>query len=254
MLNKDLKEIKDNVEKIKHPRVNKILESEKIDIIITKIQKLYHTITNKLIIKYNLEDELEQGKIFTILIAILTFICLIILTVFFVVTLNSILGIGLIFTFFKQILFCLKWGYTIIKNKGDIIKKYLSKLFPNSILLKEKKIRKNIPIYEEQILYQIEDFIELLNKSNLNLEVEKEITIKLKDIVNMLNIKNIEFKDEIHDLDYKNEIAKRLAEIDNLYLDNVKINCKQEMFQNMKNDVLEQINELENKIYVKKRI
>ena len=49
MLNKDLKEIKDNVEKIKHPRVNKILESEKIDIIITKIQKLYHTITNKLI-------------------------------------------------------------------------------------------------------------------------------------------------------------------------------------------------------------
>lgn len=253
MLNEELKEIKDDIEKIKHPRLSRILQSEKIDLIITKIQNIYHKITDKLIIKYNLEDELKQGKIFTILVALIMFILLIVLTVFFAVTLNSIIGVGLIFSFFRQIVFCLKWGYTIIKNKGKIIKKYLSNLFPNSNILKEEKVRKSIPLYEEQILYQIEDFLDLLNKANLDLEIEKEITIKLKDVVNILNINNIGFNKEIYSLDTKKEIANILSEVNMLYQNNINRNNQIMEFQELKNDVLEQIKEVDNKVYVKKR-
>lgn len=253
MLNNELKDIKDNIEKIKHPRLSKIFESPKIDLIITNIQNLYHKISNKLIVKYNLEDELKQGKIFTILVALITFVLLIVLTVFFAVTLNSIIGIGLVFSFLRQIVFCLNLGYTIIKNKGKIIKKYLSNLFPNSNILKEEKVRKNIPLYEEQILYQIEDFLELLNKSNLDLELQKEITIKLKNVVNMLDLNNLEFKEEIHSLEYKKEVASILNDINFLYQENINKNLQEENFQELKNDVLEQINDVENKVYVKKR-
>jgi len=252
MKNSDLKEIKDELSKIKHPRISKILESEKIDSVITKIQNIYHLIANKLVVKYNLEDELKQGKIFTILVALLAFILLIILTVFFTVTLNSIIGIGLLFSVFRQIVFCIKWGYTIIKNKGKTIKKYLSNLFPNSKILKDEKVRKKIPIYEENILYQVEDFIELLNKSDIELEVEKEITFKLKSIVNMLNLNDLEFKDELHTLEYKQDIARLFAEVNKLYQDNKFTNQRQKEFLILKDDVLEQINEVENKIYVKK--
>ena len=253
MLNKDIKKIKDDLLELKHPKINKILESEKIDNIITKIQNIYHKITDKLIIKYNLEDEIKQGKIFTILIAMLMFIVLVVISVFFALTLNSILGIGLVFSFIRQIVFCIKWGYTIIKNKGTTIKKYLSNLFPNSKLLQEVQERKKIPLYEEQIIYEIEDFIDVLNKSNLDLNVEKEITIKLKNIVEKLNLNNLDFKDEMNSLEYKQEIASSLADIYKLYQDNLIKNRQQEEFITLKNDVLEQINEVENKIYVKKR-
>ena len=253
MLNKDLKEIKDEITRIKHPRLNKILESPKIELIISKVQNLYHKISDKLIVKYNLEDELKQGKIFTILIALITFVLLIILTVFFIVTLNSIIGIGLVFSFFRQIVFCLKWGYTIIKNKGKIIKKYLSNLFPNSKVFQEEKIRECIPLYEEQILYQIEDFLDLLNKSNLDIKVEKEITLKLKKIVNMLNLNNTCFNEEIHSIEYKKEIANMLSDINMLYYNSINKSSKIEKFQELKNDVLEQISDVENKVYVKKR-
>ena len=252
MLNSDLKKIKDDLSKIKHPRISKILESDKIDKVITKIQNLYHKIADKLIIKYNLEDELKQGKIFTILIAIIAFILLIIISVFFTVTLNSIIGIGLLFSVFRQIVFCIRWGYTIIKNKGKTIKKYLSNLFPNSKMLKEEKIRKKIPLYEENILYQIEDFIEVVNKTNLDLEVEKEITIKLKEIVNMLNLNNLGFNEEIHNFEYKKEIASKLSDVYMLYQNSINSNKRQEDFMELKNDVIEQINEVENKVYVKK--
>ncbi len=205
-MNKYLKDLKQEISSIKHPRLNKILQSEKLDLIITKVQEIYQNISNKLIIKYDLEDELKQGKIFTILIAMIAFMLLIIVTVFSVVTLNSIIGIGLIFSFFRQIIFCFKWGYTIIKNKGKIIKKYLSNLFPNSKILQEEKIRKNIPLYEEQILYQIEDFIEELNKNSIDLEIEKEITIELKKIVEELNLASFNFEEDYKSLEYKRNI------------------------------------------------
>ncbi|MBR3660421.1 MAG: hypothetical protein IKN63_00765 [Bacilli bacterium] len=254
MLNKDLDNIRDDLSKIKHPRISKILQSDKIDLVITKVQNLYHKIANKLVIKYNLEDEIKQGKIFTILIALLVFILLIVLTVFFTLTLNSIIGIGLIFSVFRQIVFCLKWGYTIINNKGKTIKKYLSNLFPNSKILKEEKVRKKIPIYEESILYQIEDLIDLLNKENIDLEVQKEIAVKLKSVVNMLNLNELDFKDEIYKLEHKKEMASILADAYKLYQDNYLKNQRQEEFLILKNDVLEQIDEVENKIYVKKKI
>lgn len=251
-MNKDLKELKHEISSIKHPRLNKIFESEKIDRIISKVQDIYHRISDKLILKYNLSDELKQGKIFTILIALIVFILLIVLSVFFAVTLNSILGIGLLFSFVRQIVFCVKWGYTIVKNKGKIIKKYLSNLFPNSILLQETKERKKIPLYEEYILYQIEDFIEQLNKSNIDLEIEKEITLKLKEIVELLHL-NMDFKEELHSLEYKQDIAMKLSNINELYLNNVRKQECQKEFSVLKNDVLEQIEEVETKVYVKKR-
>lgn len=253
MLNEELKEIKKDLSKIKHPKISKILQSEKIDNLINRIQNFYRKITDKLIIKYNLEDELKQGKIFTIIFAIITFIFLIIISVFFAVTLNSIIGIGLLFSFFRQIVFCIKWGYTIIKNKGYTIKKYLINLFPNSKILEEVKERKNIPLYEEEILYQIKDFLDELDNSNIDLDVEKEITIQLKEIVNMLNLNSLEFKDEFQSLDYKKNIAIKLSDIYKLYQDNIYKRKRQEEFLILKNDVSEQINQLENKIYVKKR-
>ena len=254
MLNKDLKELKHNISSIKHPRINKILESDKIDIIINKIQNIYHNISSKLILKYNLEDELKQGKIFTILIALLFFITLIVITLLFTITLNSIIGLGLIFSFFRQIIFCFKWGYTIIKNKGKVIKKYLSNLFPNSKILKEDKVRKKIPLYEENILYQIEDFIEEINKNNIDTNIQKDIYIKLRDIINNLNYKNIDFKDEIHSLEYKQNIQKRLSNAYEIYYKYLYNKKRQEEFNVLKNDIQEQIIEQENKIYVKKRI
>ena len=253
MLNNDLRKLKQEINIKKNRKLSKVLESDKIDSIIEKTQNLYHKITNKLIVKYNLEDELKQGKIFTILIALITFIMLIILSTFFAITLNSIIGIGLIFSFIRQIVFCLNLGYTIIKNKGSIIKRYLSNLFPNSRVLKEEKDRRNIPLYEEAILYQIEDFIEELNKSNIDLEIEKDITLRLKSIVESLNIKSLDFKDEIKSLEEKQRIQKELTEIYFLFQNSIIKKERKEDFLDLKNDVLEQINEVDSKVYVKKR-
>ena len=253
MLNKNLKDLKAELNIKRHNKINKILESDKIDSIINKVQDLYHKISDKLIIKYNLQDELKQGKIYTILFAIIAFILLIILTIFFAFTLNSILGIGLIFSFLRQISFCTRLGYAIIKSKGKMIKKYLSNLFPNSQVLQEKKEINTIPLYEESVLYEIQNFIEELNNSNLDLDVLKEISIKLRDIVDMLNFNKLDFKDEIHNFEYKKNIAYRLSDVYKLYQDNLENKKRQDEFLNLKDDVLEQINEVNNKVYIKKR-
>jgi len=254
MSNNEIKKIKEDLFEIKHPKLNKILQSEKIDTIIFKLQNIYHFITNKLIKKYNLEDELKQGKIFTILIAIISLFLLIVLTLFFAVTLNSILGIGLIFSFFRQIIFCLQWGYKIIKNKGKIIKKYLSNLFPNSKILKEVNERKNIPLFEEYILYQIEDFIDELDRSEIDLDIEKKILKDLKDIISELKNPTREFISDYHSLDYKKNISNRLSDLYNMYRNNVIKKEQDNEYLILKNDVLEQVNELNDKIYVKKKI
>ena len=252
MKNPDLKEIKNRISKIKHPRINKILESDKIDSLITKIQHLYLLVSNKLIVKYNLEDEIKQGKIFTILFALLTFILFIVITVFFTVTIHSVIGIGLIFSVLRQIIFCISWGYTIVKNKGKSIKKYLANLFPNSKILKEVKVRKKIPLYEENILYQVLDFLEKLDKVEFSLEIKKQITNKLKEIINILNIDNLEFKNEINTLELKRDIAKRLQEVYTIYEVNLNKIIRQNDFLSLKKEVIEQINEVENEVYVKK--
>ena len=86
---------------------DKLQESDKIDKLILKVNNIYHNISDKLLIKYDLKNELKQGKLFTILIAILAFIFLIIITAFFVIMLNSLLGLNFIFS--------------IIRNKTTII-------------------------------------------------------------------------------------------------------------------------------------
>ena len=58
------------VDKEKKKFLDKLLESESLDKLIIKIQDIYHKIFEKLFIKYDLKNELKQGKIFTILIAI----------------------------------------------------------------------------------------------------------------------------------------------------------------------------------------
>ena len=68
----------------------------------------------------------------------------------------------------------------------------------------------------------------------------------------MLNLNDLEFKDELHTLEYKQDIARLFAEVNKLYQDNKFTNQRQKEFLILKDDVLEQINEVENKIYVKK--
>ena len=57
----------------------------------------------------------------TLIVVFVTVPLSIIIALLIAVALNSIIGIGLIFSFFRQIVFCISWGYTIIKNKGNII-------------------------------------------------------------------------------------------------------------------------------------
>ena len=118
---------------------DKLQESDKIDKLILKVNNIYHNISDKLLIKYDLKNELKQGKLFTILIAILAFIFLIIITAFFVIMLNSLLGLNFIFSIIKYTLFVLKWSYTILKNKGNVINKYLVLLIPNNNKAKTKQ-------------------------------------------------------------------------------------------------------------------
>ena len=46
MLNKDLNDLKQDISSIKHPRLNKILESDKIDKVITKVQEFYSNLSS----------------------------------------------------------------------------------------------------------------------------------------------------------------------------------------------------------------
>ena len=167
---------------------DKLQESDKIDKLILKVNNIYHNISDKLLIKYDLKNELKQGKLFTILIAILAFIFLIIITAFFVIMLNSLLGLNFIFSIIKYTLFVLKWSYTILKNKGNVIKKYLANLFPNSKLLNTTKEDKLLIDYENLILEEVDELIEKVSNMNIDLKTKKEILIKIKEKVNSLKL------------------------------------------------------------------
>ena len=159
---------------------DKLQESDKIDKLILKVNNIYHNISDKLLIKYDLKNELKQGKLFTILIAILAFIFLIIITAFFVIMLNSLLGLNFIFSIIKYTLFILKWSYTILKNKGNVIKKYLANLFPNSKLLNTTKEDELLIDYQNLILEEVDDLIEKVSNMNIDLKTKKEILVKIK--------------------------------------------------------------------------
>ena len=79
----ELKELRASIDvNEKNKMIDKLLESDRIDKIILKFQGIYHKISERLFIKFDLKNELKQGKIFTILITLLIFIYLIIITVF----------------------------------------------------------------------------------------------------------------------------------------------------------------------------
>ena len=201
--------------------IDKLLQSKEIDKLINKIQDFYHNIAEKLFIKYDLKNELKQGKLFTIIMASLIFIYLVITTIFFVIMLNSLIGLNLIFSLVKYSLFFIKWGYTIIKNKGNVIQKYLANLFPNNKSLQPKeKVIEELPPFEASIILEIENILTKLANIDLDKGSEKEIILDLKSIVQDLKLEDQTFINEIKNLSFKQNICNRLNLI-NLKIDNI---------------------------------
>lgn len=222
--------------------IDKLLQSKEIDKLINKIQDIYHSIAEKLFIKYDLKNELKQGKLFTIIIASLIFIYLVIITIFFVIMLNSLIGINLIFSLVKYSLFFIKWGYTIIKNKGSVIQKYLANLFPNNKSLQPKeKVIEELPPFEASIILEIENILTKLANIDLDKGSEKEIILDLKSIVQDLKLEDQTFINEIKNLSFKQDICNRLNLI-NLKIDNISGKLLQEQrFMEVKNNVLDKL-------------
>lgn len=222
--------------------IDKLLQSKEIDKLINKIQDIYHSIAEKLFIKYDLKNELKQGKLFTIIIASLIFIYLVITTIFFVIMLNSLIGLNLIFSLVKYSLFFIKWGYTIIKNKGSVIQKYLANLFPNNKSLQPKeKVIEELPPFEASIILEIENILTKLANIDLDKVSEKEIILDLKSIVQDLKLEDQTFINEIKNLSFKQDICNRLNLI-NLRIDNISGKLLQEQrFMKVKNNVLDKL-------------
>lgn len=222
--------------------IDKLLQSKEIDKLINKIQDIYHSIAEKLFIKYDLKNELKQGKLFTIIIASLIFIYLVIITIFFVIMLNSLIGINLIFSLVKYSLFFIKWVYTIIKNKGSVIQKYLANLFPNNKSLQPKeKVIEELPPFEASIILEIENILTKLDNIDLDKGSEKEIILDLKSIVQDLKLEDQTFINEIKNLSFKQDICNRLNLI-NLRIDNISGKLLQEQkFMEVKNNVLDKL-------------
>ena len=222
--------------------IDKLLQSKEIDKLINKIQDIYHSIAEKLFIKYDLKNELKQGKLFTIIIASLIFIYLVITTIFFVIMLNSLIGLNLIFSLVKYSLFFIKWGYTIIKNKGSVIQKYLANLFPNNKSLQPKeKVIEELPPFEASIILEIENILTKLANIDLDKGSEKEIILDLKSIVQDLKLEDQTFINEIKNLSFKQDICNRLNLI-NLRIDNISGKLLQEQkFMEVKNNVLDKL-------------
>ena len=229
--------------------IDKLLQSKEIDKLINKIQDIYHNIAEKLFIKYDLKNELKQGKLFTIIIASLIFIYLVITTIFFVIMLNSLIGINLIFSLVKYSLFFIKWGYTIIKNKGSVIQKYLANLFPNNKSLQPKeKVIEELPPFEASIILEIENILTKLANIDLDKGSEKEIILDLKSIVQDLKLEDQTFINEIKNIEFKQDICNRL----NIIL--VKLNDIKEKENNekkliqTKTNLLEKLEQVENRV------
>ena len=193
--------------------IDKILSSNKVEKIIEKLYNKYTKIIKKLLTRYNLKNDLKQGKIYTIIVLIIILLLVIVLFTFFSIALNSLIGLNFILTIFKSILFLLKCSYLIIKNKKDLIIKYI-----NNILSKEKvKIKElkleNIPPFEYTILVDIENTILKINTLNIDNQEKEELLNELKNITLLLKINDNTFQDEITNLKYKQDICKQLTNV-----------------------------------------
>lgn len=193
--------------------VDKILSSNKVEKIIEKLYNKYTKIIKKLLTRYNLKNDLKQGKIYTIIVLIIILLLVIILFTFFSIALNSLIGLNFILTIFKSILFLLKCSYLIFKNKKDLIIKYINNLLSkDKVKIKELKLD-NIPTFEYSILVDIENTILKINTLNIEGKPKEELLNELKNITLLLKINDNTFHDEITNLKYKQDICKQLTNV-----------------------------------------
>lgn len=73
--------------------IDKILSSNKVEKIIEKLYNKYTKIIKKLLTRYNLKNDLKQGKIYTIIVLIIILLLVIVLFTFFSIALNSLIGL-----------------------------------------------------------------------------------------------------------------------------------------------------------------
>ena len=177
--------------------IDKILESKRIETLIKKIHQQYEELQNKIIQKYHLKDELKQGKIFMIILIIL---CCVPLSIIGYLFISSLLGINLIFSIFKNsillvrsIYIYIKWLYTIIKNKGKVIKKYVkTSLSKTDLEKKDLELEQELTKENVEEDHNLELIIELMSKIDkiYSLDLQKDIVEVLKKIVLELNASN----------------------------------------------------------------
>ena len=193
--------------------IDKILSSNKVEKIIEKLYNKYTKIIKKLLTRYNLKNDLKQGKIYTIIVLIIILLLVIVLFTFFSIALNSLIGLNFILTIFKSILFLLKCSYLIFKNKKDLIIKYINNLLSKEkVKIKELKLE-NIPTFEYSILVDIENTILKINTLNIDNKEKEELLNELKNITLLLKINDNTFQDEITNLKYKQDICKQLTNV-----------------------------------------
>ncbi len=193
--------------------IDKILSSNKVEKIIEKLYNKYTKIIKKLLTRYNLKNDLKQGKIYTIIVLIIILLLIMVLFTFFSIALNSLIGLNFILTIFKSILFLLKCSYLIFKNKKDLIIKYINNLLSKEkVKIKELKLE-NIPTFEYSILVDIENTILKINTLNIEGKQKEELLNELKNITLLLKINDNTFQDEITNLKYKQDICKQLTNV-----------------------------------------
>lgn len=141
---------------------------------------------------------------------------------------NSILSLNLIFYLFKYSFFSLSLLYKIIKNKGLVIKKYLSKLFPQSEILKENQNEFQVSSnFSNLIFREVNNLIKRIDKMNLTLDEEKDLALKLKEIVLLVQEEDGTIEHELDLLEVKKKITSKLSQIE-YFLNNKEIKEKQQ--------------------------
>ncbi len=202
--------------------------------IIEKMQDMYKKLYDGIYERFDLKNDINQGKIFTIILVFL-FILVGIITIF--ILFNSLIGINLIYSLFKYTFIFVKEFYKIIKTKGKLILKYLHAKFdtnyqkekemePKSIELQDNTLNNSVSLYNEYVL----DFIDYLTKSidyldvsnidklevikkmqevtlDLSFKERENTTKKLEDIMDYL-LKNLDLEDK------KNREASLLLDLD----------------------------------------
>ena len=162
--------------------IEKILKSRRIESLAKKIHQEYDKVLKKFFIKYDLQNELKQGKIFTIILVALSFI-LISGVIFLLI--SSLLGLNLIVTIFqlllKYIIIYIRWLYTITKTKGNVIKKYVKTLQNNSS--EELEIEKNVT--NNQNLELINELMNIISQVP-SLSLKRELIVYLKYLCDLL--------------------------------------------------------------------